>query len=528
MSNTKKVLLAITSSALSGLLLFLSWPNLSFYPLLFIGFIPLFYSLKLLSEHPSKFRTVLWFLSFFLAHYTWIFLSSDWLRDSAPKTFYLGTFLESLSISILAIPAIYISKKTSFNLGSAFVISVFMMFELLGQSWDLGTPFFILGSGLSSAPYLIQCYEFIGIEGGSLLILLINLFLFNVLIRLLSKQKPGKKLLTALCISLMPFLLSPLLSADTNSDKLFVSALHYHENTYNEKIHQHPEITIRKLFKTSSKSVNLTKSELLVWPEVAVSNIGWINNLYEQPSSKAILDQLENFPNLTLCIGGYGFSLDPNGKDNPYAKFEGGRKFYYLNHNIAVSTNLKGRIQCRGKVLLVPFQERVPYLKTLPFLNNMVEVIGNELMISPLETGDEQHKTSQGSTYCPLLCYESIYPLFVASRSADNEFLVILSNEIWNKNIEGSLQYLQTNIAMAIQDRSAIVRSSNGGVSAIILPSGEVAIQKTSTAPGVISYPIPKKTEATVYESFAGTIYKLSIVGFFGILLFSVFKSNKP
>jgi len=528
MSNTIRILIAITSSAFSGLLLFLSWPNLSLYPLLFIGFIPLFYSFKLLSEHPTKFRTILWFLCFFLAHYLWIFLSSEWLRDSAPKTFYLGTFLESLSISILAIPAIYISRKTSFNLGSVFIVSVFMVFELLGQSWDLGTPFFILGTGLSSAPYLIQCYEFIGIEGGSLLILFINLFLFNVLIRLLSKQKPGKKLLAALGVSLMPFLLSPLISAETTSDKLFVSALHYHENTYNEKIHQHPEITIAKLFKASSKSVNLIKSELLVWPEVAISNIGWINNLYEQPSSKAILDELTKFPNLTLCTGGYGFSLDPNGKENPYAKFEGRRKFYYLNHNIAVSTNLKGRIQCRGKVLLVPFQERVPYLKTLPFLNNLVEVIGNELMISPLETGDEQHKTSQGSSYCPLLCYESIYPLFVARKSAENEFLVILSNEIWNKNIGGSLQYLQTNIAMAIQDRSAIVRSSNGGVSAIILPSGEVAIQKTNSKPGVISYQIPKKSEATVYESFAGTIYNLSILGFFGILLFSGFKSNKP
>jgi apolipoprotein N-acyltransferase len=527
MNNSKGILIALSCSLLSGLILYLSWPNLSIYPGLFIGFIPLFYSFKLLTELTFKFRAVIWFLSFFLAHYIWIFLSSEWLRETAPKTFYLGTFLESLSISIMAIPALFIARKTNLKLGLAFMVSVFMGFEFLGQSWDLGTPFFILGSGLSSAPYFIQSYEYIGVEGGSLFILLVNLFLFMILLQLLSGHKPGKKQIAALGLAVFPFIISPFLHPEETNDKILASALHYHENTYNEKTHQHPEITINKLFKDSKKSSNLRNSEILVWPEVAISNLGWIHNLYDQPSSKAILAQLEKFPDLTLCTGGYGFALDPNGSSNPYAKFEDKRNFFYLNHNIAVSTTLRGRIQCRGKVLLVPFQERVPYLKTFPFLQNAVEVVGNERMISALETGDEQHKTNQGSTYCPLLCYESIYPLFVAEKSADNEFLVILSNEIWNKDIRGSLQYLQTNIAMAVQDRTAIVRSSNGGVSAIILPSGKVAIQKTDNNPGVISYKIPKKTEATFYENISGILYKLSVIGFFGIFLFSLIKTKK-
>lgn len=77
----------------------------------------------------------------------------------------------------------------------------------------------------------------------------------------------------------------------------------------------------------------------------------------------------------------------------------------------------------------MPLQESIPYLKRLPFLNNEVDVIGDKPMISHLKTRDEQYKTNQGSTYCPLICFESIYQLFVAGQSTENKFLVTLSNE---------------------------------------------------------------------------------------------------
>ena len=121
------------------------------------------------------------------------------------------------------------------------------------------------------------------------------------------------------------------------------------------------------------------------------------------------------------------------------------------------------------------------------------------------------------------LCFESTYPLRMASNAEESDFIAILANENWNKDLSGSEQYLYSNVGMAIQSRTSIVRSSNSGISAIINSYGEIVGRRKGKDIGVIEADILPKEELTFYESISGLLYKLSSFIFVASLIFGMF-----
>jgi apolipoprotein N-acyltransferase len=234
---------------------------------------------------------------------------------------------------------------------------------------------------------------------------------------------------------------------------------------------------------------------------------------------------LKNTNELSVCFGGFGFSLDPEGQNNPYSRFEKSRNFYYRTHNVAVTINKDGLYSLRGKEIFVPFQERIPFLETLPVMEEFADVVGTNAMVSSYENSRTVHKTMLGKKFVPVLCYESIFPLKMAEFASESDFLVVLANEFWNKNLNGSEQYLCSNVAMAIQSRTAILRSSNSGISAIIDQDGKVLVRKKGRNAGIIHASISKKQDFTFYELIAGIFYKISLIVYLGLLIITIFRS---
>jgi apolipoprotein N-acyltransferase len=157
---------------LSGILMFLGWPTFGLFPLLFVGLVPLFYALEKLEEGFGKWKFPLLILTVFMAHFVWIGVSLRWVHVTSPKTYYIAITLESLSIALAVLPYFLIKKQLGNKMKWVFFIVAWMAVEYFNQHWMMGTPYFVLGSGFGMYPQLIQLYEFIGIEGGTLFLLL--------------------------------------------------------------------------------------------------------------------------------------------------------------------------------------------------------------------------------------------------------------------------------------------------------------------------------------------------------------------
>ncbi len=152
-----------------------------------------------------------------------------------------------------------------------------------------------------------------------------------------------------------------------------------------------------------------------------------------------------------------------------------------------------------GKMTMVPIAERVPYADAFyafDFLRWGVGIggwqIGKDTVIF------QEKKT--GAKFSSMICYESVYPEFVASfvkRGA--EFIAIVTIDSWWDHMSGAYQHHQYAIFRAIENRRWIARCAVGGFSSFIDPFGGVHEKTELFTQAVLSKQIERRSDMTFY-----------------------------
>lgn len=514
---------------LSGLLMLFGWPPMGVFPALFIGLVPLFFAFDEIEKITGKKKYLAVFLGSFIAHFLWVGYSMKWLGTTSPQSYLTGVCFESLSLSLAMIPVIWFGRRYSKMIQFLFFAAAWLAVEFLNQNWLLGTPYLALGSGFGMYPKIIQHYEFIGVEGGSVWLLACNFLVYQAIRSVQQKKKALKLIVSGLGLILVPILISLLMYGQAETGrKMKISVLHTFMNSSTDDLTFHPEKMTNELFRMSEPALK-AKSEIVVWPEVIIVNLGWLNNITQEKAFLSIHKSLEAYPDATICTGGYGYSLTgENGGEDPYASYDPVNRYYYLTHNIALSIAYGARAPMRSKQDFVPFQERIPLLKEVPFMASLADVVGANAKISYFPNGVEVHQTKNKVSYTPMLCYESVFPLKMAEKASEAELITISANEYWNKDLSGSIQYLYNNVVMAIQSRIPLAKSSNSGMSAIIDKKGNILAARTGKEQGLITKTVSLGEGPTLYSKISGVFYWASTIVFVSMLLFSIFNLKKP
>lgn len=507
---------------LSGLLLLLGWPPIGIFPVMFLGLAPFFFAFDQLAQlDRGKYLAV--FLASFTGHFLWIGYSLKWLQVTSPQSYLTAISMESVSLSLAMIPVVWVGTKYGKHWRFVFFAAAWMTVEFLNQHWLLGTPYFTLGNGFGMFPQLIQHYEFIGVEGGTLWLLTSNYFIYLLILSIREKKAALKYGGIAAALIVVPMLLSLMLySGEAEGEKIKVSVLHTFVQSSTPELTQKPELMTDSLFDMSEPALK-GEPALLVWPEVIINNMGWLMSISQEKAFTSIYKRLAQYPKTTICSGGYGFSLDKAGKDNPYATYDEANSYYYVTHNIALSVTYGERSPIRSKENFVPFQERIPLLKEFPFMANFADIVGSNAKITYFEKGVEVHKTKSGVLYTPVLCYESVFPLDMTRKAADVELITISANENWNKDLSGSVQYLYNNVGMAIQGRTPLAKSSNSGISCVIDKKGNVLEQRKGRNTGLITQTVALGNGPTVYSKISSLFYWTGIIIFIPLYILFVY-----
>ena len=182
MKKSTKILLALLSAGL----LTAAWPTWGKVPLIFIGFIPL---LLLEDGFAQGEKGKLFWLSF-LCFFVWNTATTWWVWNATPAA-VLAWILNGLFMAIV-FNTFHLTKKKVCNQpwGNFFLIPYWMAFELLTYHWSIKWPWLNLGNVFSMQIEWVQWFEFTGIAGGTLWVLLVNIFLTNVI--LTAKKKEAK------------------------------------------------------------------------------------------------------------------------------------------------------------------------------------------------------------------------------------------------------------------------------------------------------------------------------------------------
>ncbi len=131
---------------------------------------------------------------------------------------------------------------------------------------------------------------------------------------------------------------------------------------------------------------------------------------------------------------------------------------------------------------LVPFGEYVPLQRWLPFLRHVVPSIapatpGEELAVLSFRPAGAADAAG-AVRLAPMICFDAIFPeiaVAFARQRPEPEILVNPTNDAWYGYSSGPYQFLSLVRLRAIETGKAVVRPAYAGVSAVILPTGEVA-----------------------------------------------------
>jgi apolipoprotein N-acyltransferase len=124
---------------------------------------------------------------------------------------------------------------------------------------------------------------------------------------------------------------------------------------------------------------------------------------------------------------------------------------------------------------LVPFGEYVPLQEYLPFIRQVVpamvpQVPGARLQVLSFPTAGGEVRLA------PMICFDAIFPeVNVALAAQRPELLVNPTNDAWYGYSSGPYQFLAIVRLRAIEAMRAVARPAYAGVTAIVLPTGEVA-----------------------------------------------------
>ncbi len=131
-----------------------------------------------------------------------------------------------------------------------------------------------------------------------------------------------------------------------------------------------------------------------------------------------------------------------------------------------------------AKYHLVPYGEYVPLAGLLPFVRQVVPDLapaapGRDLTVLRFPLPGP---ASSEVSLAPMICYDAIFPeINVAYAEWDPELLVNPTNDAWYGYSSGPYQFLAIVQLRAIEAGKAVARPAYSGVTAIVLPTGEVA-----------------------------------------------------
>lgn len=501
-------------------LLAISWRPLPVFNLLiFIAVVPLLFLTQWLSEL-RKFIWISSFITYFLVILLWQGLTVSWMGQVSNQIYLIAAALNPLhyALPLSFVPLVW--KKRGEVTGVLFFIVLFLTIEWIVQYSPLASPFFLLGYTLGDIPQVIQHYRWIGIEGGSLWILSVNGIIYLMLRRGLSYSRVITLILACFFLPISASLSIP--SFDRTD--LNVAMLHSQRNSYAKDAVKEPSKEMHSLlnnFRNCRSGV-----DLYILPETSIVNFGWLHHVDDQSASREARKFVDS-TNSTLIFGAIGFYPAGQKSKKAYVSCDEQEEFCYTTHNVSVNIGANKRTQLISKELFIPFQEQIPLLQTFPWIENWIEHVGMRSLYSPMKNGVTSFNTSCGRLVS-VLCYESIYPLFMSIRSKQVDGpTVILTNEKWMIGDIGVRQYNRTVTPLAIQTGKSIIRCSNSGTSSVTLPNGEVIAFSSGENENVLTAAIPSTYKETFYLSISGAFYSISIIMVLLIIFFSIIKTKQ-
>ena len=514
-------------SIISGVLFSFSWPPYGSPVFIFFALVPLLLLEDEVSSAPLRYSRWFFFLLCFFAFLIWNIVAVHWIYYSTLVGALLTIFFNTLFYTLIFISYYWVKKQIGQSLSYFYLLFIWISFERFHLYWDLSFPWLNLGNVFSSKIAWIQWYEYTGSFGGSLWVLFVNIFLFDIYknynMYVLQKTIFRRGILLLVSIFL-PITLSYIILKRTllPAENVEIVVVQPNIDPYSEKYGQTNESFLQHLEELVKNEVSLS-THYIIAPETFFVQGGGVDLSYFSESMfyKKVLDFLKKYPN-TYFLSGIMFNSKYYTYQRPTLtanKIQ--EKVWYDFYNSSFQIKNEDSLQIYHKSKLVPAVEILPFEKVIKTLLGDV-LIDFGGINSSLATQKERtvffNKTLNEST-ASVICYEAAYGEFVTKFVKNGAaFLSVITNEGWWGKSIGHEQLIQFSQLRAVETRRYIARSANTGISAFINLKGEIYAYLPYGTKGILKDKIALSNKKTFYVKNGDYIAKAS-VGFSCIFL---------
>jgi apolipoprotein N-acyltransferase len=498
-------------SIFGGILSGLAWTNWCPGLVLLGAFVPFFFIENHLYQNKKRFEPDACFLYFLPGFVIFSMLTLGWIRVISMTAAVCVILIASFLMSFTLFLAHKVRMKAGTTAGFVSLITFWLTLEFLCLRIPVLSPWIMLGNGLSKEILFIQWYEATGTSGGTLWILLSNLFLFLFLTSFSAKRRKRLTYLSVwLLILIVPSAISLIryktikISSNSREEVVIIQP---DFDPYGEKFTVPFEKQLGRVIEMAGPVIT-KNTDWVVTPETTIDDPVDEDNLENSSYIKTIRAFIETRPSISFVTGMASFISFP---PETAGKSSSGTKNYF---NSAIRIDTGSVIEISHKSRLVPGFEFIPS-KGIPrlFSNFLPELGGKNRGYSTLGA-ETCFKNSEGSRkIAPVICYESVYGRDVAHFIKEGAGAIfIITNDGWWKNTNGYKQHLSYASLRAIETRRPVMRSANTGISCFIDIKGKILQETEWWVPAVIKGTFSYEDRLTPFVRYGDYLMYIAFV----------------
>lgn len=528
-------------AAISGFVMWLAFPPNFAFPLIFVALVPVLWAENSFLLHAKGVRKSA-ALGFLFA-FTSTILCTWWIVNAHWSGVVAASIVNGILFSLVFGGFHFIKKHMGSRMGYLAFFTLWLAAEYLQYNWELDFPWLMLGNTFANVPIIVQWYEYTGVFGGTLWVLVVNLSIFFFLKywllakRSKSTEKDEKLFLfwskikfgfRAGMLLIVPIIVS-LSIYFTFSDEGIpaeVVVIQPNYDPYGEKFTEsnyRNQLTEMLVLTENSISPN---TKMVLWPETSLPGTYYLNNDVNNWQLDSLKPFLAKYPDLALVVGATTIKRFEKGEPLTETVRTLNEDYLYDVHNAGLLFQHDKPLQVYYKSKLVAGVEKMPFRKFFKMIDFLIIDLGGTT--GSMGTQEERASLSaNGLKVAPVICYESIFGQYVGDYVLNGaNFLGIITNDGWWGDTPGYKQHFAFARLRAIETRKYIARSANTGISGYIDSRGNVLQQTEYWVPATAKETILLNETQTFYTKTGDYLGRFaSIIGMI-LLLVSIVQSK--
>lgn len=534
----------IIMASVSGVLLALSFPPVPLPYLMFFALVPYFFVLEKRSGL-GEINRITYLFGFIFSILT-IYWVGAWSAEADPYLMIAGVALLFFNPLLFLIPStLYYMARMVFNARIALLSFplFWVTYEYVYGITDIRFPWLILGHGLAYFKSYIQVADIMGAYGLTILVLSVNICIYLTYKTYRDEKKFNKTTLTfAIALIAIPIVYGILRikSFKISEETIKIGIVQPNFNPWDKweagNVGQQLDLYLELSEKCVEEGVSI-----VAWPETALPvylmaganprEVGRIRRFVNDNS----ISLFTGMPDATFYFEGDEIPDDAKRTKNS------GRAYTSYN-SILLFNPYDLNVQRYGKIKLVGFGERVPFMDVFPFLQDLLQWgvgisnwnVGREKVVFEIPSisintsMDENNIEMDTVKIGGLVCIESVFSDFTAEFVQKGANLIgVVTNDSWWGDTSGPYQHKEINVIRAIENRRSVFQAANGGISCLIDPLGNTILQSKMLVQTHMVGEAPLEKELTFFTRYPKIALTVSYVASLIVLVLFIGRKIK-